>query len=245
MQTVKAEVREVASGATVLAGVVEHLADGDTITVRVGARVLRVRLLGIDTPELHFKGQSQSPWAEAALRQLRLLVAPGARVRLVTDRQPFDQYGRLLAYVICGQRNVNLELVRSGWAVSYQIYPNVTLLRQIEAACAAAQSRRLGIFDARHPLPLLPYEFRQRVDRRPPTKYCGNIQTRRYYPPREYQRVSVAQRVFFFTEADARAFGYSPGATPSASTDGAEVLTLLDAALHANGASPTALVGSH
>ncbi len=216
MQTVAEDLFGGAAEVLDIAGVVEHLADGDTLTVRSGSRRLRVRMLGMDAPELHYRGQSQGPWAEAALRQLRLLAPLGARVRLVTDRQIFDQYGRLLAHVLRGQRNLNLEMLRAGWAVSYPIYPNVTLLRQTQAASAAAEARGFGIFDPRAPLPLLPYEFRQRVDNRPPAKVCGDARTRRYYPPHEYQRVPVAWRVFFYTEADARAFGYVPAITPTA-----------------------------
>jgi endonuclease YncB( thermonuclease family) len=205
-----------------LACVVEHLGDGNTLTVRSGSRRLQIRLLGIDAPELHFLGQRQSPWAEAALRQLRLLAPQGSRVRLVADRQVFDQYGRLLGYVLNGRRNVNLEMLRSGWAVAYQIYPNLTLLRQMQAATAAAETGRRGIFGS-PPLPSLPYEFRQRVENRPPYEFCGDSRTGRYYPPAEYQRVPVAARVFFATEVEARAFGYSPAvplAVPTAELDG-------------------------
>jgi len=204
--------------------VVEQVSDGDTLTVRSGSRRLQVRLLGIDAPELNFRGQRQSPWAEAALRQLRSIAPPGAQVQLMTDRQAVDQYGRLLAYIVRGQRNLNLELLHSGWAVAYLIYPNLTLLPQVQAATAAAVARGRGIFDRRTPLPLLPYELRQRVENRPPSKFCGDTRTHRYYGPAEYQRVPVAWRVFFFTEAQARAFGYSPAvplATPMNGLGGA------------------------
>jgi endonuclease YncB( thermonuclease family) len=198
-----------------LMGRVEQVSGGDTLTVQSGTQRLRVRLLGIDAPELRFGGQSQRPWAEAAARQLRGLAPPGAPVRLIADRQPFDQYGHLLAHVYRGQRNVNVELLRRGWAVAYPIYPNVALLRQMQAATAAAQAARRGIFDRRHPLPLLPYEFRQRVENRPPAKLCGDARTRRYFAPAEYQLVPVPWRIFFYTEAEARAFGFFPAAAPA------------------------------
>ena len=221
-----------ASAAVNITGVVEQVSDGDTLTVRGADGRLRVRLLGIDTPELNFHGQRQSPWAEQAWQKLQLLAPRGARVRLITDRQARDQYGRLLAYVFVGQRNVNLELVRAGWAVAYQIYPNLAQLRQIQAATAAAETRGLGIFSPRNPLPLLPYEFRQRVERRPPNKYCGDTRTRRYYPPREYQRVPIARRVFFYTAAEARTYGYSPALAPASLPPQPDSPVLLADALH-------------
>lgn len=200
--------------ATSYTGRVEYLSDGDTIGVRSGSQLLKVRMLGIDTPELHFHGQKQSPWAEAALDYLSGLIPPGTQVRLLTDLDEHDKYGRLLAYVMLGQQNINLEMVRSGWAAPYQIYPNLRFLEPMQAASAAAHEAGLGIFNPGSPLPLLPYEFRQQVEHRQPDKFCGDVQTRLYYPPLEYRRVQVTRRVFFFTEADAKAFGYSPAPIP-------------------------------
>jgi endonuclease YncB( thermonuclease family) len=197
-------------GGLTLHGTVEWLGGGDSMTVRSDARRFHVRLVGIDAPDWRYQGQRQSPWAELALRRLQALAPVGAAVRLITDRQVFDRYGQLLAYVYRGRRNLNLELVRSGWAVPYPIYPNVSLLSQTASATVEAQAAGQGIFDSRRPLPLLPYEFRHLVDRRPPVKFCGDTRTRRYVPPAEYQRVALAHRVFFLTEADARAFGYTP-----------------------------------
>jgi endonuclease YncB( thermonuclease family) len=193
-----------------LPGVVERLISGDSLTVRGGGQRLHVRLLGIDAPERHYLGQSQQPWAELALRRLQALAPPGATVRLITDQQMFDQYGRLLAYVYRGQRCLNLELVRSGWAVTYPISPNLALLDPLGQAMAEAQAAGRGIFDRRRPLPLLPYEFRHALDHQPLLKLCGDRRTRRYVPPAEYQRTPAARRVFFRTEAEARACGYQP-----------------------------------
>lgn len=197
-----------------LSGVVEYVSDGDTVAVRSGGQRVKVRMLGIDTPELHFHGERQSPWAEAAHEYLSSLIPPGTGVRLVSDLEEFDQYGRVLAYVMSGQRNINLEMVRSGWAVSYQIYPNLRLLGPMQEATAGAEARGLGIFDPLNPLPLLPYEFRQQVENRPPSKFCGDTETRLYVEPRQYQRVPVARRVFFYSEAQAAGFGYSPAGPP-------------------------------
>jgi endonuclease YncB( thermonuclease family) len=199
-------------------GFVEQHMDGNTIAVRSGRRRFQVRLLGIDAPVLRYRGRSQSPWAELALRRLQFLAPRGARVRLVTDRQAFDQYGRLLAYVLRGQCLLNLELVQTGLAVIYQIAPNLAFLPQMEAATAAAQAARRGIWGLQQPLSLLPYEFRRQVDGRPSTKFCGDTRSRRYYQPHEFQRVPVSRRVFFFTEAEALAFGYTPVAAPAALT---------------------------
>jgi micrococcal nuclease len=69
--------------------------DGDTLSVVIGRRKERVRLIGIDAPEL-----GQRPWGANAKKYLRELVAlSGNSVVLEFDLDKRDKYGRLLAYV--------------------------------------------------------------------------------------------------------------------------------------------------
>jgi micrococcal nuclease len=97
--------------------VIDHVADGDTVTLRNGQRV---RLVQIDTPEVYFGTECYGPQASATTKRL---LPPGTRVRLAgepaTDR--VDQYGRLLRYIIRAKdaMNVNVQLVRVGAAAPY------------------------------------------------------------------------------------------------------------------------------
>lgn len=88
---------------------VTHVVDGDTIDVTGG---VRVRLIGIDTPE---RGACGATEATAALRALvdgrRVVLVPGAR-------DDVDRYGRLLRYVEVDGVDVNLEMLRQGRAVA-------------------------------------------------------------------------------------------------------------------------------
>ena len=93
--------------------------DGDTFTVSIDGRKEKVRLIGIDAPEL-----AQQPWGSRAQAALETLVKDRA-VRLETDIAERDQYGRLLAYVYVDETFVNLELIRQGQAVLYTVPPNV------------------------------------------------------------------------------------------------------------------------
>jgi micrococcal nuclease len=108
------------SGPEVVGGRVERALDGDTVVVRgVGT----VRYLGIDAPELHHPRRAVERFARQAWAANRRLVV-GRSVRLVTDRESRDRYGRLLAYVYLGTRMVNAELVRLGLAEAYPFQPN-------------------------------------------------------------------------------------------------------------------------
>ena len=94
--------------------------DGDTVMVEgVGT----VRYVGIDTPELHHPRRPVERFAARAAAINRRLVL-GRTVRLETDVEARDAYGRMLAYVYVGEVMVNAEMVRRGAAEQYPFPPN-------------------------------------------------------------------------------------------------------------------------
>ncbi|WP_232491372.1 thermonuclease family protein [Mycobacterium dioxanotrophicus] len=124
--------------------------DGDTIDVRDDTRGrLRIRVYGIDSPELHKPGWSVGCFAtEAADFATRTLT--GRRVALLPDpsQDAHDKYGRTLAYV---QRddgwNYSIEAVRAGMARAY-IYKNnpASLSPAISAAEDQAKAGHIGLW---------------------------------------------------------------------------------------------------
>ena len=112
------------SALAALDGPVVRVVDGDTIHVRIGARVEKVRYIGVNTPEVHHPRKGEEPGGREAAEVNRRLVE-GERVRLELDVQERDRYGRLLAYVWVGDVMVNAELVRLGYAQVMTIPPNV------------------------------------------------------------------------------------------------------------------------
>lgn len=102
-------------------GRIVKVVDGDTVDVRlVDGKERRVRLIGIDTPEVHGVVQCGGPRAS---RSLKKLLPVGTRVRLVSDptQDRRDRYGRLLRYVIkvSTSRDINKAQVFRGWASVY------------------------------------------------------------------------------------------------------------------------------
>lgn len=102
-------------------GRIVKVVDGDTIDVRlVDGRERRVRLIGIDTPEVRGVVQCGGPRAS---RSLKKLLPVGTRVRLVSDQTQDrrDRYGRLLRYVIkiSTSRDINKVQILRGWASVY------------------------------------------------------------------------------------------------------------------------------
>ena len=105
-------------------GTVVRVVDGDTIHVRIGARVEKVRYIGVNTPEVHHPTKGEEPGGREAAEVNRRLVE-GQAVRLELDVQERDRYGRLLAYVWIGDLMINAELVRLGYAQVMTVPPNV------------------------------------------------------------------------------------------------------------------------
>src|SRR5215207_4425687 len=105
---------------------VEHVVDGDTIDVRIGDRLERVRLLGIDTPEVYVDRGPPDCFGPEASAFTKTLLPGGTAVRLERDVVGRDDYGRLLAYVYLAADGslVNETIVRQGFARPLTIAPN-------------------------------------------------------------------------------------------------------------------------
>jgi micrococcal nuclease len=100
---------------------VVSVVDGDTLRVRVGGAVEKVRLVGVDAPETGHLRPAE-PFHEEATAFVRRL-ATHARLRLAPDRlqDDRDRYGRLLRYAwLPDGRLLNAEIIRAGWAEAYR-----------------------------------------------------------------------------------------------------------------------------
>ena len=98
---------------------VVRVVDGDTYDVRLsGGRKVRVRVLGIDTPEVY--GGTQCGGRQASARAKRLLPR-GTKVLLTSDpsQQNKDRYGRSLRYVEKHGKDIGRRILRAGLAKVY------------------------------------------------------------------------------------------------------------------------------
>ena len=133
-----------------LTGTVVRTVDGDTVWVRLASGVEKVRYIGIDTPEVHHPTRGEEPGGRAATEVNRRLLGHEP-VRLETDVQLRDRYGRLLAYVWVrrpdgGELMVNAELVRQGYAAVMTVPPNVRHAELFRKLAALAREQRRGLW---------------------------------------------------------------------------------------------------
>jgi micrococcal nuclease len=128
-----------------LTGPVVSVVDGDTIDVQLDGRTVRVRYVGVNTPETKHPDKGVEPFGPEADAANRRLVA-GKTVRLELDVQPRDRYQRLLAYVYVGDLMVNAELVRQGYAQVATFPPNVKYHDRFRALQQEAREARRGLW---------------------------------------------------------------------------------------------------
>jgi len=118
--------------------IVTKVMDGDTIEVKSGnSKPIKIRLLGIDTPETHHPTKPVGCYGpEASNFTTNALI--GKKVELEYDIEQYDKYGRTLAFVYLDGKRFNDILVKEGYAKTLTIAPNkkysFTLLKlEIEA----------------------------------------------------------------------------------------------------------------
>lgn len=120
--------------------------DGDTLKVRVGAKTERVRVIGIDTPEL----ASRECYAQQASSTMQSLVQ-STKVRLVADptQANRDRYDRLLRHVLLADgRSVAQLLIAGGFGREYtydRAYYGQAAYRKAQAS---AREAHLGIWSS-------------------------------------------------------------------------------------------------
>lgn len=134
-----------------LLGRVSHITDGDTVYVRPddGSADLKVRLIGVDSPEIEHDDPAECFGPEAMAHTAAAL--SGHLVWLTFDSGCTDQYGRSLAYVIRGEGEAgfyNRELLQQGFATTLSIEPNTTFESTFEADLHDAQDHGMGMWES-------------------------------------------------------------------------------------------------
>lgn len=122
---------------------VQKVYDGDTILLEDGKKI---RLVGINTPEIEHSKQVEQSGGEAARYWLNQQVL-ARKVRLEFGQEKRDKYKRYLAHIFTEQgKHINLELVRLGLATTSIYPPNLKYVPELLAAEQAAEAKHLGIW---------------------------------------------------------------------------------------------------
>lgn len=126
--------------------VVGAVVDGDTIDVRIDGQVIRVRFIGVDTPEVFGAmdcfGREGSNFTKGQL-------TPGLAIKLEKDVSETDRFGRLLRYVYLPDgRMYNEVLVHDGYAQVATFPPDVKYQQWFLDAQRDARTANRGLWAA-------------------------------------------------------------------------------------------------
>ncbi|MDD5668637.1 MAG: thermonuclease family protein [Candidatus Omnitrophica bacterium] len=135
---------------------VTRVVDGDTLKLENGERV---RLIGIDTPEIH---ESEKLYRDSRKtnQDVKTIKAMGKkaaaftgslvenkRISLDFDVENRDKYGRLLAYVYLPDGTfVNAEIIQQGFASLMTIPPNVKHVELFKKLYQEARENKRGLW---------------------------------------------------------------------------------------------------
>ena len=124
---------------------VKHVYDGDTIRLENGDKV---RLIGINTPELGRNGKPSEPYSRKARNRLEQLLRENrSRVSLRRGVESRDRYGRQLAHAyLADRRSLAAIMLREGLAARVSIPPNLYALDCYRRAESVARNAALGIW---------------------------------------------------------------------------------------------------
>ena len=132
-----------------ISGRVLEVYDGDTLTILTPSHKFRVRLFGIDAPEVLQEYGIQS---RDLLRDL--ILGQNVTVEVIN----VDQYGRAVAVIRKDLLEINTERVRSGAAWHYHQYAAGE--KELAEAQQEAKNAKAGLWQKSHPVP--PWEYRQK-----------------------------------------------------------------------------------
>jgi len=168
--------------------------DGDTVVLTTG---LRVRYIGLNAPEIDHADQKAQPHGYRSRSFNRDLVL-SRRIRLESDTERYDRYGRLLAYVFLDDGSfLNALLLQEGMAF-YLYHPtNVKYDHLLMKAQQEAMELKKGLW---------------RNWRDEAQKLIGNRHSRRFHLAScpLVAKIKSKNKVQFSSKWDAFQQGYAP-----------------------------------
>jgi len=130
---------------------VVEVIDGDTIKVDIGEKIVTVRLIGIDTPEIANPHNPQNDYFGPEAAQYAKQLLENQLVYLIPDpmQSNRDKYDRLLRYVFLEDGTlINAKLVAEGYAYNY-IYEPFQFMKQFDYLEKQAKEKQLGLWSSK------------------------------------------------------------------------------------------------
>lgn len=134
----------------VLHGQVIDVLDGDTVKLRSDWHIYKIRLAGIDAPE-----KQQAYGVQSKIYLERLIADKDVSIKVLSC----DQYGRYVGKIYLNGKDINGEMIRSGYAWHYYHFDSNPVYAGF---MLDAQRSNRGLWQEVHPTP--PWIFRKGKD---------------------------------------------------------------------------------
>lgn len=127
---------------------IERVSDGDTIVL---SDHRKVRLIGINTPELNARNPKLKSHAIDAAKQLQQWLPSGESVWLFIGTEPHDRHGRQLAHVVRAHDDLAVaqQLLHQGLAAQSAVKPNTLCADHFAAMEKLAAEKKIGLWEDR------------------------------------------------------------------------------------------------
>ena len=126
--------------AVAVSGKVIRVSDGDTILIQSGSQKIRVRMYGIDAPELKQKyGEESKKYLE------KRIMDKNVDIKVINQ----DQYGRKVGKVFYKNKDINLEMLETGNAWFYEYHAKHE--KDYRKAFKNAKEQKLGLWKDKNP----------------------------------------------------------------------------------------------
>ncbi len=124
--------------------------DGDTAEFEINNEIIKVRFLGINTPETVDKNRGEEPYGKEASAYTEEKLKNATKIELEYDSNASekDKYGRTLAWVFVDDSLLQKELVSNGLAETYMLQNNYRYAGVLQLAEEEAKNNKLGIWSS-------------------------------------------------------------------------------------------------
>ncbi|HEX8591493.1 MAG TPA: thermonuclease family protein [Candidatus Paceibacterota bacterium] len=125
-----------------------EVVDGDTVKISVNGKIETYRLIGVDTPEtVHPTKGVECFGVEASNRAKTILTGEKVFIETDSSQGTYDKYNRRLAYIFLEDgTNLNLKMIREGYAHEYTYSLPYKYQLQFKEAEVAARSNKVGLW---------------------------------------------------------------------------------------------------
>lgn len=129
----------------IIQGKITKVYDGDTLTILHNNNKVKIRLYGIDAPEL------QQEFGIESQNNLENLCQIGNQALIEVKNK--DKYNRIVGVVSCNNQNANKEQVKNGYAWAYTEYiPNQKEKIEYSILQKEAMIHKIGLWQKDNPI---------------------------------------------------------------------------------------------